>query len=82
LVRSVDVLGQHDVAYNLARLRLDIVREAATRKPNGAGRQVIFRYLAPPVEILGDGRVTGVCIVRNEVSVNGDGDACGQRRAT
>ncbi len=70
--------GQPDAAGQdspLARLRLDIVREAAARKPTGADRRIIFRYLASPVEILGDGRVTGVRIVRNEVSVDGDGVA-------
>jgi ferredoxin--NADP+ reductase len=57
----------------LSSFRLDIAREVAEREPRGTRRRIVFRYLASPEEILGDGRVTSVRIVRNEVSPGPDG---------
>lgn len=60
-------------ASALSSFRLDIAREVAERKPRGAGRRVSFRYLVSPEAILGEGRVTGLRVVRNEMSVGPEG---------
>jgi ferredoxin--NADP+ reductase len=50
-----------------------MAREVAEREPRGASRRIIFRYLASPEKILGDGHVTGVRLVHNDLSVGPDG---------
>jgi ferredoxin--NADP+ reductase len=55
-----------------ARRNIDLLREFAARPPVGRPRRIVLRFLTSPVRILGEGRVEGVEVVRNElVSENG-----------
>jgi ferredoxin--NADP+ reductase len=56
-----------------ARRNVELLREYAQRAPRGARRRIVLRFLASPVRILGDGRVEGVRIVRNELVRSGLG---------
>lgn len=52
----------------VARKNVEILREFATREPASEDRRIVLRFLASPVEILGeDGQVTGVRIERNRL---------------
>jgi len=46
---------------------LDVLRAFAERKPTGATRRVVLRFLRSPVEIVGEDRVRGVVLARNEL---------------
>jgi ferredoxin/flavodoxin---NADP+ reductase len=55
-----------------ARRNMEVLRDFASREPKGKPRRIVLRFLVSPVAILGDERVEGVEIVRNElVSTNG-----------
>nr|WP_271213719.1 FAD-dependent oxidoreductase [Rhodococcus wratislaviensis]GLK40934.1 putative ferredoxin/ferredoxin--NADP reductase [Rhodococcus wratislaviensis] len=54
-------------------LKNRIVREYADTVPNPAHKRIVLRYLASPTRILGDDRVEGVEIVRNELVSNEHG---------
>jgi ferredoxin--NADP+ reductase len=55
-----------------ARRNIDLLREFAAQSPAGKPRRILLRFLASPVRILGEERVEGVEVVRNElVSQNG-----------
>jgi len=55
------------------RRNVEIVTEYAGRTPTGAERRIVLKFLASPVELLGDERVEGVKIVRNQLVTNEDG---------
>ena len=61
---SADAL-EHD--RERARRNLDLLREFASREPEGLPRRIVLRFLVSPVEIVGNGRVEGVELVRNEL---------------
>ena len=69
-----EFLGPDDVA---GRLKADLAVEIAARGSSGASRRIVLRYLASPVEIVGDGRVEAVRAVRNDL-VGGGGGALAQ----
>ena len=50
-----------------ARRNVDLLREYAVRPPAGQPRRIVLRFLTSPVAILGDERVEGVEVVRNEL---------------
>ena len=50
-----------------ARRNFELLREYAARPPAGKPRRIVLRFLVSPVAILGDDRVEGVEIVRNEL---------------
>src|SRR5215218_277992 len=50
-----------------ARRNVEIVQEYAAREPQGRPRRVVLHFLASPVEILGDGRVEAIRLVRNRL---------------
>ncbi len=50
-----------------ARRNVDLLREYAERAPEGRPRRIVLRFLESPVEIVGDERVEGVRVVRNEL---------------
>ena len=50
-----------------ARRNVELLREYAERAPEGRPRRIVLRFLASPVEIVGDERVEGVRVVRNEL---------------
>ncbi|MGW5071858.1 FAD-dependent oxidoreductase [Rhodococcus sp. NPDC004095] len=47
------------------RLKMDLAREYAAAGGSGAGKRIVFRYLASPTELHGDGRVESISLVRN-----------------
>jgi len=60
-------------ASNLVQRNVEILREFAGREPSGKPRSVRLRFRVSPVEILGDGRVEGVEVVRNRLEPDGSG---------
>ena len=50
-----------------ARRNVDLLEEFAGREASGKERRIVLRFLVSPVAILGDGKVEGVEIVRNEL---------------
>ena len=46
---------------------LDVLREFSERKPTGARRRIVLRFLRSPVEIVGDDRVRGLVLAENEL---------------
>ncbi len=49
---------------------LAVLRELAAREPEGKPRRVVFRFFRSPVAILGEDRVEGIELVRNELDAN------------
>ena len=66
--RSIDAEGELT-----ARRNVEILAEYSRREPEGKRRRVVLRFLRSPVRILGDERVEGVELVRNELHHGGDG---------
>jgi ferredoxin/flavodoxin---NADP+ reductase len=56
-----------------ARRNVEILHEYARREPAGKRKRIVLRFLTSPVEILGDGRVEQVRVVRNELVRGEDG---------
>jgi ferredoxin--NADP+ reductase len=50
-----------------ARRNVEILREYAAHPADGKPRRIVLRFLASPVRIVGDERVEGVEVVRNEL---------------
>jgi len=50
-----------------ARRNMEILHGYASRDPAGKHRRVVLRFLTSPVEILGDGKVEAVRVVRNRL---------------
>lgn len=56
-----------------ARKNVEILHEYAQRPPEGRSKRIVLRFLTSPVEILGDGKVEQVRVVRNELHRGEDG---------
>jgi ferredoxin/flavodoxin---NADP+ reductase len=57
-----------------ARKNVELLRAFAARPARpGARRRIVLRFLRSPVEILGDGRVEGIAVRRNEIVRGDDG---------
>ena len=56
-----------------ARRNVEILTGYSTTEPTGSDRRIDLRFLVSPVEILGQERVEGVRIVRNELQRDADG---------
>ena len=54
-------------------LKTRVAREYATAVPDPAHKRIVLRYLASPTRILGEDRVEGVEIARNELVRSDDG---------
>jgi ferredoxin--NADP+ reductase len=55
-----------------ARRNMEVLRDFASRAPEGKPRRIVFRFLVSPVAILGEERVESVEIVHNQlVAQNG-----------
>jgi ferredoxin--NADP+ reductase len=54
-----------------ARRNFDLLQEYARRAPAGKPRRIVLRFLVSPVAILGEKRVEGVEVVRNELVEEG-----------
>jgi ferredoxin--NADP+ reductase len=50
-----------------ARKNVEILTDYSRREPTGKPRRIVLRFLVSPVEILGEERVEGIRIVRNEL---------------
>ncbi|MGI8973312.1 MAG: FAD-dependent oxidoreductase, partial [Gaiella sp.] len=59
---------------------VEYLRDYATRTPRGHPRAIRLRFLTSPVALLGDGKVDGIELVRNEL-VDGRAVPTGQREA-
>lgn len=58
----------------VATKNVEILREYAARGESGKGRKIIMRFLVSPVEIIGDGRVERMRLVRNELVLDAKGN--------
>jgi ferredoxin/flavodoxin---NADP+ reductase len=56
-----------------ARKNVEILHRYAGREAAGKRRRIVLRFLVSPVEILGDERVTGIRICRNELEADDSG---------
>jgi ferredoxin--NADP+ reductase len=56
-----------------ARKNVEILNGYAGRDPAGKSRRIVLRFLVSPVEILGEGRVTGIRVCRNELAADDSG---------
>lgn len=73
---ELDALSAQEIADDKeAQRNLEILKEFAARPPQGKARQVYFRFLVSPIEIIdnGSGRVGAVRIERNELQAGTDG---------
>ena len=55
------------------RRNVEIAQEYAAHEPHGHPRRIVLRFLASPVEIVGDERVEGVRVVKNRLEKSDDG---------
>ena len=69
IVDPADLEGAEPRDTNSER-NLAVLRDFAAREPTGKPRRVVFRFFHSPVAILGDERVDGVDLVRNELDAN------------
>jgi ferredoxin--NADP+ reductase len=53
---------------------LDTLREFASRTPEGKPKRLTLRFLVSPVQILGEGKVEAIEVVRNELVAGENGD--------
>jgi ferredoxin/flavodoxin---NADP+ reductase len=61
-----DHLRERELGHT-ARRNAEVLDEYARRSPSGKPRRIALRFLASPVEILGDGRVEALTVARNEL---------------
>jgi ferredoxin--NADP+ reductase len=59
--------AQLEASPPTVKRNVDHLRDYAARRPEGRPRRIVLRFFASPVAILGDGRVEGIEVVRNEL---------------
>jgi len=64
---------ESDASDMTARRNVEIFTEYSRRVPEGKRKRIVMRFLTSPVEIVGDGRVEGVVVERNELVEADDG---------
>jgi ferredoxin/flavodoxin---NADP+ reductase len=69
IVDPADLEGAKPEGTNAER-NLAVLQEFAAREPESKPRRVVFRFFHSPVAILGDERVEGIELVRNELDAN------------
>ena len=69
VVDPADLEGAEPQGTNAER-NLAVLQEFAAREPVGKPRRVVFRFFHSPVAILGEERVEGIELVRNELDEN------------
>jgi len=69
VVNPADLEGAEPQGTNAER-NLAVLRDFAARTPEGKPRRVVFRFFESPVAILGEERVEGIELVRNELDAN------------
>ena len=57
-----------------ARRNVDILRDFAGRTPEGKPKRLALRFCVSPVQILGEGKVEAIEIVRNSLVMSDDGE--------
>lgn len=86
VVDPVDLdIAEHVREDNLdatARKNVEILHEYAQKPLSGRSKRIVLRFLTSPVEIVGDGRVEGVRVVRNELVRGEDGRLRAQATGT
>jgi ferredoxin--NADP+ reductase len=69
VVDPAELEGAEPKGTNAER-NLAVLEEFAARKPEGKPKRVVFRFFRSPVAILGEERVEGIELVRNELDAN------------
>jgi ferredoxin/flavodoxin---NADP+ reductase len=69
VVDPADLQGAEPHGTNAER-NVAVLQEFASRRPEGKPRRVVFRFFESPVKILGEDRVEGVELVRNELDAD------------
>jgi ferredoxin--NADP+ reductase len=69
VVDPAELEGAEPKGTNAER-NLAVLEEFAARKPGGKPKRVVFRFFRSPVAILGEERVEGIELVRNELDAN------------
>jgi ferredoxin--NADP+ reductase len=69
IVDASDLDGAEATDTNSER-NLGVLRSYAAREPEGKPKRLVLRFFRSPVRILGDERVEGVELVRNELDEN------------
>jgi ferredoxin--NADP+ reductase len=64
---------ERDGADVREKRNVEIATEYSTRTPDGKKRRIVLRFLASPVRILGEDKVEGIELVRNELVADDDG---------
>ena len=66
---ELDEASERELAADQQRAgrNLELLREYAQRAPEGKPRRLVLRFLSSPVAIVGDERVEGIEVVRNEL---------------
>jgi ferredoxin--NADP+ reductase len=73
---TLDELSLADLKANGERSavkNVEILQEYAEREPTGKSRKITMRFLASPTEIIGDGKVEAIKIVKNELYLDDRG---------
>jgi ferredoxin--NADP+ reductase len=78
IVDPADLEGAKPEGTNAER-NLAVLQELAAREPEGKPRRVVFRFFHSPVAILGEERVEGIELVRNELDANDRAVPTGER---
>ena len=71
-----------EAATPIVRRNVEILREFASRKPEGKPRRIVLRFRVSPAAILGDERVEAVELVRNGLVPDGKGSVRASRRTS
>jgi ferredoxin--NADP+ reductase len=69
---------ESDAANATARRNVELIAGYAARPPVGKAKRIVLRFLGSPVRILGEERVEGVRIERNELVACPDGSLSAQ----
>jgi ferredoxin--NADP+ reductase len=77
VVDPADLEGAEPHGTNAER-NLAVLQQFAAREPEGKPRRVVFRFFRSPVAILGEERVEGIELVRNQLDSNDRAVATGE----
>ena len=69
IVDPAELQGAQPKGTNAER-NVTVLQEFAAREPEGKPRRVVFRFFRSPVAILGEERVEGIELVRNELDAD------------
>ncbi len=78
IVDAAELEGAEPRDTNSER-NLAVLRDFAAREPEGKPRRVVFRFFRSPVAILGEEKVEGIELVRNELDENERAVATGEK---